>query len=105
MALNGVSLPARIQVRHLTIFAVSRRCPPLTYGRLANMTPVQGFIPLSSTGMVPSGRSSRVRTLPRVKAPLNGVDALTANNIWAVGFTTDMNGFSQTLAEHWNGTT
>ncbi len=31
--------------------------------------------------------------------------ALTANNIWAVGFTTDMNGFSQTLAEHWNGTT
>lgn len=32
---------------------------------------------------------------------LNGVTAISANNIWAVGYNNNM---QQTLIEHWNGT-
>lgn len=34
---------------------------------------------------------------------LFGVSALSANDAWAVGATTDSAGFEQTLIEHWNG--
>ena len=35
---------------------------------------------------------------------LNGIDAVSATNIWAVGFFANTGGSYQTLIEHWNGT-
>lgn len=34
---------------------------------------------------------------------LSGITAISANNIWAVGFSVATNGFRNTLVEHWNG--
>jgi hypothetical protein len=42
---------------------------------------------------------------PALDNTFTGVEALAANNIWAVGFTTDINGSSKTLTEHWDGKT
>jgi hypothetical protein len=36
-------------------------------------------------------------------AGLSGVTAISANNIWAVGSTTDSSFITKTLVEHWNG--
>ena len=35
---------------------------------------------------------------------LSGVTALSASNLWAVGYSTNNNGIAQTLIEQWNGT-
>ncbi len=37
-------------------------------------------------------------------ANLNGVTALSTNNVWAVGYYTDNNNVDHPLIEHWNGT-
>jgi hypothetical protein len=39
-----------------------------------------------------------------IQNSLNGVAALSATNVWAVGFHTATNGAYVTLIEHWNGT-
>jgi hypothetical protein len=36
---------------------------------------------------------------------LAGVSALSSNDVWAAGFYTDTGGVTQTLIEHWNGST
>ena len=54
------------------------------------------------------GTSWRVVPSPNPGTSFNllyGVTAISANNVWAGGYTYDnSNGFSQTLIEHWNGT-
>jgi hypothetical protein len=45
----------------------------------------------------PAGGSSGMNVLA-------GIAALSASDIWAVGYTTDPSGIQRTLAEHWDGT-
>jgi hypothetical protein len=53
----------------------------------------------SAWSVVPSPSTSAIENV------LNSVVAISATNVWAVGYTNDGTGLFQTLIEHWNGTT
>src|SRR5205807_7321134 len=60
----------------------------------------------TSTPLTPCGLAWRIQSSPNVGASdnqLNGVSAINATDIWAVGYYTET-GRYQTLAEHWDGT-
>src|SRR5450759_2033338 len=53
-----------------------------------------------------NGTTWKVVASPNPSASFNtlsSITAISANNIWAVGFSVDTNGFRKTLVEHWNG--
>jgi len=57
----------------------------------------------------PRGSSGTWKVVPSPNAglalSLTGVTALSASDIWAVGYSHSSSGVEQTLTEHWNGTT
>src|SRR5207302_867584 len=56
----------------------------------------------------PSGCAGQWNVVPSPNVPFSsfllGADALSANNMWAVGVNYDPDGVQRTLIEHWDGT-